>query len=190
MKRILSAFLSFALCLTLLPATLPANAATEGVLSYSVYNGQVSITGCSTAASGDLTIPNTIAGYPVTCIGGAAFRDCKDLTGVTIPDSVTTIGAYAFAYCYSLTGVDIPEGVTSIGDYAFFFCHSLTSVSISESVTSIGYRAFSGRTSLTGIWVAENNPAYSSDSTGALLNKSGTTLIQAPGGFSGDYFIC
>ena len=62
----------------------------------------------------------------------------------TIPSGVTSIGggpfggAAAFADCSNLTGVTIPNGVTNIGDFAFEFCSSLTSVTIPDSVTSIG----------------------------------------------------
>ena len=41
----------------------------------------------------------------VTTIGGGAFRGCRSLTSVTIPDSVTTIGYMAFFECSSLTSV-------------------------------------------------------------------------------------
>ena len=80
----------------------------------------------------------------VTSIGASAFRDCSNLTSVTIPDNVTTIGKYAFEDCGSLTSVTIPDNVTTIGEYAFEYCGSLTSVTIPNSVTTIGEGAFKG----------------------------------------------
>ena len=54
-----------------------------------------------------------------------AFRDCADLTSVSIPNSVTSIGAGAFRGCSSLTSVTIPNSVTRIGDGAFTYCAGL-----------------------------------------------------------------
>lgn len=45
-------------------------------------------------------IPNS-----VTSIGDGAFRNCTNLTSVTIHVGVNSIGAYAFEYCTSLTKV-------------------------------------------------------------------------------------
>ena len=42
----------------------------------------------------------------MTIIGDAAFRGCKKLTSVVIPDSVTTIREYAFSYCENLKTVN------------------------------------------------------------------------------------
>lgn len=66
----------------------------------------------------------------ITAIGDFAFKDCFDLSSITIPDSVTSIGRYAFCNCYSLTSITIPESVTSIGDYAFGRCERLGSITI------------------------------------------------------------
>ena len=68
----------------------------------------------------------------VTSIGDHAFRECKSLTSVTIPNSVTSIGSSAFEWCYMLTSVTIPNSVTSMGGHAFRACSSLTSVTISD----------------------------------------------------------
>lgn len=165
-----------------------ASAYTSGYYTYTVSNGEATITGVDTAISGDVTIPSTLGGYPVTCIGDDAFEHCDSLTSVIVPDSVTSIGHGAFFECYSLTSVTIGDGVKSIGNAAFAFCDSLTSITIPDSVTSIG-GGFFECASLTGIWVKENNTMYSSDKYGVLYNKDKTTLIEAPGGIQGSYTI-
>ena len=86
------------------------------------------------------------------------FRNCYNLTSVTIPDNVTTIGDYAFRDCSSLTSVVIPDSVTTIGEYAFRDCSSLTSVVIPDSVTTIGDAAFLECTSLTSVYCEATTP--------------------------------
>ena len=85
-------------------------------------------------------------------IGAYAFKNCSDLTSLTLPSSVTRIGDYAFYNCSGLTSLTLPSSVTRIGDYAFYNCSGLTSLTLPSSVTSIGEFAFmycSGLTSLT-----------------------------------------
>ena len=77
-------------------------------------------------------------------ISDEAFRDCENLTSITIPNSVTEIGAWAFKDCYNLTSITIPNSVTSIGEGAFADCYNLTSITIPNSVTTIGTCAFRG----------------------------------------------
>ena len=57
--------------------------------------------------------------YEVKEIVGEAFRYCKSLTSVIIPNSVTSIGEEAFYHCSRLTSINIPNSVTSIEDKAF-----------------------------------------------------------------------
>jgi hypothetical protein len=61
-------------------------------------------------ASKDVSIPAQINGKPVTTIGENAFIN-KQLTSVTIPNSVTAIGQVAFDY-NQLTSITIGAGVT------------------------------------------------------------------------------
>ncbi|MCK9477919.1 MAG: hypothetical protein M0R40_00245 [Firmicutes bacterium] len=66
LKRIISISIVLAVLLALIPVV-PASAATEGIYTYtvSVFNGEATITACQTSASGDITIPSTLGGYPV-----------------------------------------------------------------------------------------------------------------------------
>ncbi|MBR5594408.1 MAG: leucine-rich repeat domain-containing protein [Bacteroidaceae bacterium] len=128
--------------------------------------------------SGDIIIPSEITHnnvvYSVTSIGDGAFKYCRGLTSITIPNSVTSIGNYAFYECSGLTSITIPNSVTFIGNYAFSFCTGLTSVIIGNSVTSIGEWAFKGCTRLTSITIPNSVTRIK---TQAFYNCSGLTSI-------------
>ena len=98
-----------------------------------------------------VTIPDS-----VTSIGSNVFSFCTGLTSVTIGSSVTSIGEHAFWWCTGLTEITIPDSVTSIGDDAFSYCKGLTSVTIGNSVTSTGDGAFSYCTALTSITIPDS----------------------------------
>lgn len=108
--------------------TFSVSAAVEDNLTYVVSNGKASITDCNTSISGELVIPDTLGGCPVTSIDHSAFFKCTKLTSVTIPKRVTYIGPLAFSACTGLKSVTIPESVTSIGKFAFEDCKYLTQI--------------------------------------------------------------
>ena len=112
-------------------ATLAATSGEYGDLTYRISDGKVSITGCDTSAA-SVTIPETIDGYPVTCIDRSAFYGCTGLTSIVISDGVTSISSFAFYGCTGLTSITIPDSVTSIGSYAFEDCANLSFVDISD----------------------------------------------------------
>lgn len=107
---------------------------------YGVEEGQATVT--NGPIRGDIVIPSSLGGYPVTEIGWYAFEGCRGITSVKIPSSVRSINRSAFARCTGLTTVDIPEGVTRIGDWVFSGCSNLYSVRIPDSVTSMGSGVF------------------------------------------------
>ncbi len=99
MKKLCSLLLVILLVVSVLPgsAILTASALTDGDFTYEVSNNEVTITDFPETYSGSLIIPSTLGGLPVTKIGYHAFFACKDITSVTIPDTVTYIEETAFA---------------------------------------------------------------------------------------------
>jgi len=114
--------------------------------------------------SGNIIIPASVTyggvEYSVTTIAEQAFaesifEDCRDLTSVTIPNSVTSIGRYAFSGCRGLTSVDIPNSVMTISEQAFYYCSGLTSVGIGSNVTTISSGAFYGCGFLSSVHITD-----------------------------------
>ena len=91
--------------------------------------------------------------FNITIIGNHAFKSCKNLKKITIPDCVRRIGSSAFCDCTSLTEVSISDGVTEIERWAFSYLSSLTKIVIPNSVTEIENYTFIGCSSLTKITI-------------------------------------
>lgn len=105
------------------------------------------------------------------------FLNEKEVTDLTIPNTIPSIGAFAFVNCSALKSITIPEGVTSIGVSAFFGCSGLTTLTIPKSVTSIGEagvyygtRVFGGCSNLTSIQSLNTTPPTSKD--GRLIDAN------------------
>ena len=114
-----------------------------------------------TCTDTDVIIPSEINGKTVTSIGYSAFS-YKNLTSVSIPESITEISSFAFLN-NQLQNIEIPGNVRNIGTSAFsenqlqnvklnvgltsieqnvFMINQLTNIEIPSSVTSIGKSAF------------------------------------------------
>jgi hypothetical protein len=150
----------------LLTATLLAlPAVVQAQFIYITNNGTITITGY--IGSGNVTIPNTIGGLPVTSIGDYAFSDTA-VNSVTILSNVSTIGAKAFEWCHPLTAINVDAANSSYGSVnGVLFDKSQTtlirypegvvgSYTIPSGVVHIGDNAFYECTSLTSVTISDS----------------------------------
>lgn len=83
-------------------------------------------------------VPQSVGG-----IAEQAFAGAKNLTHITLSESITNIQSKTFAGS-GLTEIVIPAEVTSIGSEAFTGCNALTSVTFKGGPSGIGEKAFFG----------------------------------------------
>ena len=136
MKRlviVLSTYINVAQCIA-------ATATIDGITwTYSVSSGKASVglgssSAISTTTKGEISVPSTLGGKPVTSISSFAFSGCSALTGITIPNSVTSIGDSAFFGCSALKKMSLPfvgarRGNSGSSDSVFGYIFGSTSYS-------------------------------------------------------------
>ena len=113
----------------------------------------------------------------VKYVGEAAFEGTS-LVKVCIPQSVEVIGAKAFAFCSSLAEITIPESVKHIGVAAFSYCTALSSVRMESLVCRISDSRFAGCTMLTHFEI----PASIQEIGALAFSQSGLQEIEIPSG--------
>ena len=151
-----------------------------GELEYKITKkGEVYVYSCKTDVT-DVDIPKYVSykgySYKITKIGSEAFKDCTNLTSITIPTSVTSIGSSAFSYCTNLSNIVIPNSVTNIESGVFKGCKSLTSITLPDGVISIGNDTFNGCTSLTDITIPNSVTSIGNSAFSYCTNLTGITI--------------
>lgn len=177
-KRILFLLLEcIAITISLMLTSAAMTEGHDGHYNYTVSNGEIRIYSVAPNISGELVVPESIAGYPVTTIGTFAFNRLTNVTSIHLPSSLTTIENYAFMGCSSLESITIPDHVKTLGEATFQNCTALKSFTLSDSITEIPLETFSGCTSLESIIIPENIQAIG---IGAFYNCTSAREIYIP----------
>ena len=118
----------------------------SGVTKIAAYSGQ-----------GGSDPDNKVTVYPVDQIPYRALYQVGALTTVVLPTnaSIASIGAEAFKNCRQLISVNIPNGVSSIGDAAFSNT-GFNTFTLPDNVTTLGIGVFQNSSSLTQVTLPSN----------------------------------
>ena len=95
--------------------------ATSAGITYHKYSDHVELS--NAAVSGKVDVPAQIAGLPVTVIGDNAFTG-REVTSVTLPESIAQIGKYAFKDCRKLEEIVINNKSCTLFDSGDTICNS------------------------------------------------------------------
>ena len=152
MKKVLLFCVSLTSCLAL-------QALTDGPWSFTVANGEATLTGYSGTGPENFELPSSVesggTNYQVVAVGSSAFNGKSWFKTLRIPDTIRSIGNSAFESCRALNSIELPGSVTNIGRSAFNSCTNLVTATLNEGVVSIDDYAFytiRSRSSATATW--------------------------------------
>ncbi len=159
--------------------------------NYTVLSGgtTISLTGFSAYYDGseELVIPSIIDGYTVVQIARSAFRSKNQLASVELPDTLTYIDWDAFDYCRNLSSLTLGDSVSEIGGNAFADT-ALSTVHLPASLTKMNTTAFINCPDFTGYTIDAGNTAYSV-SDGVLYDSGQTKLLHCPAAKTGSFTV-
>ena len=131
---------------------------TENEDSYAVLSGYTPET------ETELTIPNKVTiedkEYEVKKIAASCFSQAKNLTKVTIPNTIVSIESNAFEDCSNIKEFIFEDesNLDFIGDNAFKNCSKVESFTIPAKVTKLGLYAFDGCDNLSEVTCLAETP--------------------------------
>ena len=120
-------------------------------------------------------------------VPNSVVSDCKNLSSVTLEDTVTRIGNASFQTCTALHQISIPNTVTYIDSYAFNIS-GLTSINIPASVTTLMYGITYNCASLTSFTlnsIPTNNLSWTyTNNMNHFYGCTALTSVQLPEGWN------
>lgn len=127
-----------------------------------------------------LNIPSEFIGsdgnrYRPVGIEAQAFRNCSNLSSVTVPSGVRYIKNMAFSNCSNMKSITLPDTLTTLGDEAFSST-ALTSCKLPNSLTSVGSYIFHSSWSMT----ASNIPTKLTKTSNGMFASCGISSITIP----------
>ena len=147
----------------------------------------------ATKLSGDIVLPEkvTLDGkeYTLVMIAGSAFKNCTNVTSMTLPSTLTEIGVQAFNGCSAMKSCNLGDTkITTLNTSMFLYCRSLETITIPATVTAYGINPFMENLSLKEIKVAEGCRVLTSVD-GVLYTPSKKTLVAFPPAKTKNYVV-
>ena len=157
MKKTASILLVIMLIISAIPfgAAAASGNHSEAFFGYTLQDGEASIIRINGNLQGDVEIPSSLGGYPVTEISFNAFSGQTQITSISIPESVEEIQNSAFEGCVALKSVSLPDNLKEINSSAFYRCTALESISLPDGIQRIGGSAFRGCAALKSISIPD-----------------------------------
>ena len=117
-------------------------------------------------AKKDATSYEIPEGVERICYG--AFYASRNLSNITISNTVKRIGGNTFDDCDKLTSIDFPENVESVGYEAFLECYGLTNAIIRNRNADVGEHAFDKSVTIS---------CYKDSSADTWAQKNGNPIV-------------
>lgn len=133
---------------------------------YTVSNGKATVKNGAEEYVGDIIVPSTLGGYPVTDI---SLYQCKALRSIVIPNTITSISVYectlltelylpdSVTYIRNLNGnsslqsIRFPAALSTIPNTCLYRCGNLNAIVWPNNLKTIGESAFAECSSLRSI---------------------------------------
>ena len=131
---------------------------------------------CDDTLAGDVVLPSSYNGTPITKIYANAFEDCDLVTSIVVPEGILEIQEYAFYNCEGLALISLPESLSVIGNHSFSGCRSLDNIILPNAITTIERYTFSNCSSLVSISFPLNLTSIES----MAFSRTGITSITIP----------
>ncbi len=100
-------------------------------------------------------------GSALRSIQAHGFEGMDKLSSINLESTqLTNIDNFAFRFCRSLSSLQLPDTLKNIGRYAFYGCESLSALTVPANVEHIGPYAFLATNDMELYFASEALPAY------------------------------
>lgn len=173
MKKFLSLILIIILCCSFSACGSPASSPIED-FEYELKDGEATIIGY-TGTDLEIVVPDTIEGRPVIYIGynedeKKGTFEGYDMTSVVIPDGVKFISEYAFKDCKMLENISLPDTLKG-------FYHNEKSKYSSSAISGLEYTKWYQNQPDGILYIDNVLLGVKGDLSGEVHIKDGTTTI-------------
>ncbi len=145
--------------------------------------------------TGDLVIPGRFVSegttYEVITVAEYGFKDCKNLTSVTLPSTIDSILGYGFYACDKMTSIALNEGLKMLGDRALCNDSALVgTLVIPSTVDTIADFAFAKCMQLGAIKFSRGTPAKAGGTNIFMQTKFSAPIVIPDGTYDAYSAYC